>query len=114
MSGPPRVDQGARARLVGPRSVLAPPMWSRWAVFGLAGVALVAAADVAVGSRVALASALAVVALAVGAGGRRGDALAVGATAVVVAALSGLWNGYGLRYVVVLVVVAAASVVAAA
>src|SRR3954452_8906027 len=98
MSGPPRVDQGARARLLGPRTVLAPPMWSRWAAIGLAGVALVAAADVAGGSRVALASALAVVSLAVGAGGRRGDALAVAADAVAIAALSEVWNDWGTRY----------------
>src|SRR3954451_13033314 len=107
MSGPRRVDDGPRSPLLGARSVLAPPFWSRWAIVGLAAVALVTASDIAVGSRVALASALAVVALAVGAGGRRGDALAVGATAVAIAALSGLWNDWGLRYVVVLVVVVA-------
>src|SRR4051794_41537721 len=112
MTGSHGVDRRARARLLGPRSVLAPPVWSRWAAIGLGGIALVAAADIAVGSRAVLASALAVVSLAVGAGGRRGDALAVAVTAVLVAAVSGLWNDWGLRYVVALVVVVASSVVA--
>src|SRR4051812_1290216 len=112
MTGSHGVDRRARARLLGPRSVLAPPVWSRWAAIGLVGIALVTAADIAVDSRVVLASALAVVSLAVGAGGRRGDALAVAVTALLVAALSGLWNDWGLRYVVVLVVVAASSMVA--
>src|SRR4051794_10384105 len=112
MTGSHGVDRRARARLLGPRSVLAPPVWSRWAAIGLGGIALVTAADIAVDSRVVLASALAVVSLAVGAGGRRGDALAVAVTAVLVAAVSGLWNDWGLRYVVALVVVAASSVVA--
>src|SRR4051794_41977928 len=95
MTGSHGVDRRARARLLGPRSVLAPPVWSRWAAIGLGGIALVAAADIAVGSRVALASALAVVSLAVGAGGRRGDALAVAATAPLVAAGGGPWDGRG-------------------
>src|SRR4051794_26368770 len=114
MGSPRRVDDGARSPLMGARSVLAPPLWSRWAPAGLAAIALITLANVAIGSRVIILSALAIVALAVGAGGRRGDALAVAAAAILVAALSGLWNGWGLRYVVVLVVVAAASVVAVA
>src|SRR3954453_13391028 len=112
MTGSHGVDRRARARLLGPRSVLAPPVWSRWAAIGLGGIALVTAADIAVGSRAVLASALAVVSLAVGAGGRRGDALAVAVAALLVAAVSGLWNDWGLRYVVALVVVVASSVVA--
>src|SRR4051794_6026122 len=112
MSGPQRVDHRARLSLLGPRTVLAPPSWSRWAAIGLAGVTLIVATDVAVGSRAVLASALALVSLVVGTVGLRGDAVAVGATAVVVAALSGLWNGWGLAYVVVLVVVVASSAVA--
>src|SRR4051812_17760900 len=111
MTGPHGVDRRARARLLGPRSVLAPPVWSRWAAVGLAGVALVAAADVAVGSRVALASALAVVSLGVGAGGRRGGAMAVAGTAGGHAALGGGWDDWGLRYAIVLVVVVASSAV---
>src|SRR3954463_11525300 len=114
MTGSHGVDRRARARLLGPRSVLAPPVWSRWAAIGLGGIALVAAADIPVGSRVAPARRLPGVSLAVGAGGRRGDALAVAATALLVAAVSGLWNDWGLRYVVALVVVAASSVVAVA
>src|SRR4051794_37759957 len=112
MSGPRRGDDAARAPLLGARSVLAPPLWSHWAAYGLAAVALITLADLAVGSRVVVLSALAIAVLAVGAAGRRGDALAVAAAAVLVAALSGLWNDWGLRYVVVLVVVAASSAVA--
>src|SRR5438128_650274 len=42
MSAVERGDHVGPARLLGPRTVLAPPLWSRWAAAGLAGVALVA------------------------------------------------------------------------
>lgn len=94
------------------RSVLAPSPWSEWLLGGLAGVAAVAAADLAVGSQQAFASALAVVALIVGLGGRRGDTVVTAIAAVVVAALSGLSDGWGTDYTIALVVVVAASVIA--
>ena len=94
------------------RSVLAPGPWSRWLIGGILGVAAVAAADTAVGSQQVLASALAVVALIIGVGGRRGDAGVTALVAVVVAALSGLRDGWGPDYTIALVVVVAASLIA--
>jgi GAF domain-containing protein len=86
--------------------------WSRWLPGGLASVAALTAADLALGSHVVLAGVLAVVALVVGVGGRRGDAIATAGVAIAVAALSGLWNGWDTEWTVSLVVVVAASVVA--
>jgi serine phosphatase RsbU (regulator of sigma subunit)/PAS domain-containing protein len=111
MSARRREDADPRG-LLGPDSVLSPPRTSRSVWAGLAGVALVTGADIALGSRAVLVSALSVVVLAVAVFGRRGDAAVVGAVSVLVAALSGLWNGWGLGYVVGVVVVAAASAVA--
>src|SRR5829696_8180877 len=111
MSARRREDAAPRG-LLGARSVLSPPRTSPWAWIGLAGVALVTAPDVALGSRAVLASALSVVVLVVAVLGRRGDAAVVGAASVVVAAVSGLWNGWGLGWLVSVVVVVAASAVA--
>src|SRR5215210_459290 len=111
MSAQRREDAPLRG-LLSARSVLSPPRTSPWAWIGLAGVAAVTAPDIALGSRAVLVSALSVVVLVVAVFGRRGDAAAVGAAAVLAAALGGLWNGWGIGYVVSVVVVVAASVVA--
>src|SRR4030095_8861075 len=95
-TGQPDELQGVRRLWV--RSVLARRPWSAWLAGGLVGVAVVLAFDIASGSHVALGSALAIVALVVGLGGRRGDAIVVAATAVAVAAISGLWNDWGAAY----------------
>ena len=74
------------------RSVLAPAPWSRWLWVGLAAVAALTALDVAVDRQVVLAGALAAVALAVGLLGHRGDALVVGAAALVAALGATAWD----------------------
>jgi GAF domain-containing protein len=112
MARPGQPDELQDVRRLWIRSVLARRPWSAWLPGGLAGVAVVLAFDLAAGSHVALASALAIVALVVGLGGRRGDAIVVAVASVAVAAISGLWNGWGAPYTVTLVVVVAASVVA--
>jgi PAS domain S-box-containing protein len=91
-------------------SALAPPLWSRWLSAGLLGVAIIVALDVAVGSRAALGSALAIIALAVGFLGRRGDTIVVASCCVAAAVLSGLWGGWNAAWTVTLVVVAASSI----
>src|SRR3954470_2653950 len=92
------------------RSALAPPLWSRRLPAGLLGIAIIVALDIAVGSRVAVASALAVIALAVGFLGERGDTVVVASCCVAAAALSGLWGEWDAAWTVTLVVVAASSV----
>jgi serine phosphatase RsbU (regulator of sigma subunit)/PAS domain-containing protein len=92
------------------RSALAQPAWSRWLVVGLLGIAVIVGVDIVGGSRVALGSALAVIALAVGLAGGRGDAIAVASGCVGAAALSGLWGEWGAAWTVTLVVVAASSI----
>src|SRR5689334_13530016 len=87
------------------RSALAPPLWSGWLPVGLLGIAVIAGVDIAIGSRAALASVLAIIALAVGFVGERGDALVVAGCCVAVAALSGLWGEFDVRWTVALVVV---------
>ena len=74
------------------RSVLAPAPWSGWLWVGLAAVVALTALDAAAGRMVALACALAVVALAVGLVGHRGDALAVGAAALAAALGGAAWD----------------------
>jgi serine phosphatase RsbU (regulator of sigma subunit)/PAS domain-containing protein len=92
------------------RSALAPPLWSRRLPAGLLAIAVIVTLDIAVGSRVALASALAVIALAVGFLGERGDTIVVASCCVAAAALSGLWGEWDAAWTVTLVVVAASSV----
>jgi PAS domain S-box-containing protein len=92
------------------RSALAPPLWSRRLPVGLLAIAVIVALDIAVGSRVALGSALAVIALAVGFLGQRGDTIVVASCCVAAAALSGLWGEWNAAWTVTLVVVAASSV----
>ena len=92
------------------RSALAPPLWSRRLPAGLLGIAVIVTLDIAVGSRVALGSALAVIALAVGFLGERGDTIVVASCCVAAAALSGLWGEWDAAWTVTLVVVAASSV----
>src|SRR4051794_11544365 len=76
------------------RSVLAPPRWSAGAAFGAAAVALVVVADALTGSGAALVAGLAALLVGTAAFARRGDAAAVGALAVVAAALGGLWTDW--------------------
>jgi GAF domain-containing protein len=92
-------------------SVLAPRPFSPVLWGGLAGIVLIAVLDVAVGSHVALAGALAVVALLVALGGRQGDTLVVAALALAVGLASGSWNGWDSAWFVALIVLAASAVI---
>jgi serine phosphatase RsbU (regulator of sigma subunit)/PAS domain-containing protein len=92
------------------QSALAPPLWSHALTAGLLGVVAIAVLDIAVGSRVALAGALAIIVLAVGLVGERGDAIVVACVCVAVAAASGFWGGWNVAWTVTLVVIAASSV----
>src|SRR6185295_11306465 len=92
------------------QSTLAPPLWSHALTAGLLGVVAIAVLDIAVGSRVALAGMLAIIVLAVGLVGERGDAIVVACVCVAVAAASGFWGGWNVAWTVTLVVIAASSV----
>ena len=95
------------------RSVLAPAPWSRWLWVGLAAVAALTALDVAVDRQVVLAGALAAVALAVGLLGHRGDALVVGAAALVAALGATAWDaGDATEQAIAIAVTATAGVTA--
>ncbi len=86
-----------RASRLWVRSALAPPLWSHALAAGLLGSVAIAALDMAISSRVALAGVLAVIALAVGLLGERGDALVVACVCVAVAAASGLWGAWSVE-----------------
>ena len=109
---PPEPPEPPGLRRLWVRSVMARRPWSVWLPAGLVGVGLLTAADLALGSHVVLAGMLAVIALVVGLGGRRGDAIVVSGVAIAVAAVSGTWNGWGSTWSVSLIVVVAASLVA--
>ena len=95
------------------RSVLAPAPWSRWLWVGLAAVAALTALDVAVDRQVVLAGALAAVALAVGLLGHRGDALVIGAAALVAALGATAWDaGDATEQAIAIAVTATAGVTA--
>jgi PAS domain S-box-containing protein len=90
----------------GARSALAGPAWSRWGWYGLVLVAAITLADALLARITILTAALVLVPLACALFGRRGDTLVVAAAAIVLAAVSGLWNsGFGRIWVVALVVV---------
>src|SRR4051794_6693862 len=101
-----------RVRGIWVRSALAPPLWSRALAAGLLGIVVIAGVDIALGTRVTLAGALAIVALGVGLVGERGDAVVLSCGCVAVAALSGLWSEWNATWTVTLAVVAASSVTA--
>jgi serine phosphatase RsbU (regulator of sigma subunit)/PAS domain-containing protein len=94
------------------RSALAPPAWTRWLALGVAGIVAVLVAEVVLGEHAALGSALAVVAIAVGLWGGRGDAITVAVACIAAAALSGLFGTWDAPWTLTVVVVAAASVAA--